>query len=289
MKIPGEHIQADLKRKGLQLADYPDPSTCDTELSMLIGADYYWNIVSGQVERITDALVAIECIFGWSVQGPVTMSSVSDAACLHIQMNEDTLVSERLKAFWEIESLGINMKQADSPEEEEALHLFEKTTQYKDGRYEVELPWQPDKPELPDNYRIAKKRFEGLKRKLQSDVVLYHRYNEVVNDYLEQGIVKDVVEGRSSPNSVKYYMPHHIVLREDKVTTKLRDVFDSSSHDIGSPSLNDCLLTGPNLNPDLLSILIKFRLNEIAFTADIKKAFLQISLAEKDRDAVSFL
>jgi len=74
-----------------------------------------------------------------------------------------------------------------------------------------------------------------------------------------------------------------------KVTTKLRVVFDASSHDIGSPSLNDCLLTGPNLNLDLLSILIKFRLNKIAFTTDIKKAFLQISLAEKDRDAVRFL
>ncbi|XP_056094778.1 uncharacterized protein LOC130073406 [Rhinichthys klamathensis goyatoka] len=289
MKIPGEHIQAELKRKGLQLADYPDPSTCDTELSMLIGADYYWHIVSGQVERITDALVAIESIFGWSVQGPVTMSSVSDTACMHIQINEDTLVSERLKAFWEIESLGITMQQTDSPEEEEALHMFEKTTQYKNGRYEVELPWRPDKPELPDNYRIARKRFEGLKRKWRSDVVLYHRYNEVVNEYLKQGIVEDVMEDGSAPNTVKYYMPHHAVLREDKVTTKLRVVFDASSHDIGFPSLNDCLLTGPNLNPDLLSILIKFRLNEIAFTADIKKAFLQISLAEKDRDAVRFL
>lgn len=289
MKIPGEHIQAELKRKGLQLADYTDPSTCDTELSMLIGADYYWHIVSSQVERITDALVAIESIFGWSVQGPVTMSSVSDTARMHIQINEDTLVSERLKAFWEIESLGITMQQTDSPEEEEALHMFEKTIQYKNGRYEVELPWRPDKPELPDNYRIARKRFERIKRKLQSDVVLYHRYNEVANDYLEQGIVEDVMEDRSSSNAVKYYMPHHAVLREDKVTTKLRVVFDASSHDIGFPSLNDCLLTGPNLNPDLLSILIKFRLNEIAFTADIKKAFLKISLAEKDRDAVRFL
>ncbi|XP_039537633.1 uncharacterized protein LOC120485904 [Pimephales promelas] len=289
MKIPGEHIQAEMKRKGLQLADYQDPGTCDTELSLLIGADYYWHVVSGQVERITDALVAVESIFGWSVQGPVTMSSVSDAACMHIHIDEDTLVSERLKAFWETESLGITMQQSNSPEEEDALRMFEKTTQYKNGRYEVELPWRPDKPELPDNYRIAKKRFEGLKRRLRSDVVMYHRYNEVVNDYLQQGIVEDVVENGSSSNAVKYYMPHHAVLREDKVTTKLRVVFDASSHEVGVPSLNDCLLTGPNLNPDLLGILIKFRLNEIAFTADIEKAFLQISLAETDRDAVRFL
>ena len=52
---------------------------------------------------------------------------------------------------------------------------------------------------------------------------------------------------------------------------------------------SDCLLTGPNLNPILLSIPMKFRLHEIAFTADIKKAFLQKSLAERERDAVRFL
>lgn len=38
----------------------------------------------------------------------------------------------------------------------------------------------------------------------------------------------------------------------------------------------------PHLNPDLLSILIKFRLNEIAFMADMKKTFLH-SLEGRER------
>lgn len=66
-------------------------------------------------------------------------------------------------------------------------------------------------------------------------------------------------------------------------------MFDASSHKEGRPSLNDCLLTGPNLNPNLLDVLIKFRLHQIAFTADITKAFLQVALAGKDKDAVRFL
>ncbi|XP_021424211.2 uncharacterized protein LOC110493928 [Oncorhynchus mykiss] len=145
-------------------------------------------------------------------------------------------------------------------------------------------------PELQDNYRIAKKRFECLKKRLKKDVTLYSRYNEVVEDYLQQDMAEDVPkDNASSADNVKYYLPHHAVLREDKVTTKLRVVFDASSHEDGCPSLNDCLLTGPNLNPDLLSVLIKFRLHEIAFMADIKKAFLQISLAERDRETVRFL
>lgn len=231
------------------------------------------------MERLTETLVALESTFGRSVQGPVSMSSVAEATCMFIPLEEDTLVSKQLSAFWEIESLGITSETTQNPVEEEALEMFERTTTFKDGRYHVELPWKPDKTELQDNYRVAKKRFEGLKKRLKKDVTFYSRYNDVVEDYLQQNIAEDV----------KYYLPHHAVLREDKVTTKLRVVFDASSHEDGRPSLNDCLLTGPNLNPDLLSVLIKFRKNEIAFMADIKNSFLQISIVERDRDAVGFL
>lgn len=156
----------------------------------------------------------------------------------------------------------------------------------------MEFPWRRDAPELPDNKRIAQKRFESLKRKLNSDVTLFKRYNEVIEGYVQQGICKDVPESNESAENkskVTYYLPHHAVIREDKVTTKLRVVFDASSHEDGCPSLNNCLLIGPNLNPDLLIVLIRFRQHPIAFTGDIEKAFLQVSLAERDRDVVRFI
>ncbi|XP_030584685.1 uncharacterized protein LOC115779925 [Archocentrus centrarchus] len=289
MKVPGEPIQRELERRGLQFADAPADGANDSELSVLIGADFYWSTVSGRVERLTDKLVALESVFGWSVQGPVTMSSVTEAACMHVRIEEEALISSQLKAFWEVDSLGIIKHEPSDPDEDNALQMFGKTTQFKDGRYEVELPWRHENPELPDNYQIAKKRFEGLKRKLRADVIFYKRYSEVIEDYLQQGIVEEVTDDECLSPTVKYYLPHHAVLREDKMTTKLRVVFDASSHEDGCPSLNNCLLTGPNLNPDLLGILVRFRLHKIAFMADIKKAFLQISLAQKDRDAVRFL
>lgn len=61
------------------------------------------------------------------------------------------------------------------------------------------------------------------------------------------------------------------------------------AHDKDGMSLNECLYKGPNLNPELLSVLLKFRENRIAFTADIEKAFLQISIDENDRDALRFI
>ncbi|GAA6087428.1 uncharacterized protein LOC116718096 [Tachysurus ichikawai] len=94
--------------------------------------------------------------------------------------------------------------------------------------------------------------------------MLYERYSDVIQEYLQQEICEEVQDTQiaEQTSTAKYYMPHHPVIRDDKEKTKLRIVFDASSHKEGSPSLNDGLLIGPNLNPDLLHVLIKFRLHK---------------------------
>ncbi|GFX78354.1 DUF1758 domain-containing protein [Trichonephila clavipes] len=129
--------------------------------------------------------------------------------------------------------------------------MFKQRVHFKNGRYEVELPWKRDSDELSDNFSLAKRRLGSLMRKMQRDKVLYSEY------YLSQ--------------------------------TKLRLVFDASAHEEKQLSLNDCLFHGVNLNPNTLDLLISFRSNKIAVLADVEKAFLQISLAPKDRDVVRFL
>lgn len=85
-----------------------------------------------------------------------------------------------------------------------------------------------------------------------------------------------------------HYLPHHGVIREDKLTTKLRVVYDASAKNNG-PSLNDCLYAGPSFGQRIADILLRFRLYPVALVADIEKAFLMISIAEEDRDVLRFL
>ena len=77
-------------------------------------------------------------------------------------------------------------------------------------------------------------------------------------------------------------------MREDKLTTKLRIVYNASARE-NRPALNDCLHTGPTLTPDILDILIRFRVQPIALVADIEKAFLMIAVKKDDRDVLRFL
>nr|XP_021003227.2 uncharacterized protein LOC110283045 [Parasteatoda tepidariorum] len=127
-------------------------------------------------------------------------------------------------------------------------------------------------------------------KRFQRDSDLHLEYSNTLLEYKNQNIIEKVTEATKPNDRAVYYLPHQPVIREESQTTKLRIVFDaSSSKDFKSLSLNDCLWVGENLNSKIFDILISFRLNKIAFIADIEKAFLQVSLSEKDRDAVRFL
>ena len=78
------------------------------------------------------------------------------------------------------------------------------------------------------------------------------------------------------------------LIREDKLTTLLRIVFDASAKTSG-PSLNECLYKGPSFKQRIADILLRFGLFPIGQVADIEKAFLMISVAKEDKDVLRFL
>ena len=111
-------------------------------------------------------------------------------------------------------------------------------------------------------------------------------YDDVFKEQKQFGIIETANETGNSGET--HYLPHHAVIKEQKQTSKVRIVFDASSK-VKGPSLNDCLHKGPQLTPLLFDILLRFRSFAVALTADIEKAFLQISIADDDRDYLRFL
>ena len=97
----------------------------------------------------------------------------------------------------------------------------------------------------------------------------------------QQDLLKPECEG--------YYLPTHVVFKESSTTTKLRVVFDTSASTMSGSSLNDQLLAGPNLYPQLVPILINFRSYIMGMTADIGKMFREIALDHCERDVHRFL
>ena len=71
---------------------------------------------------------------------------------------------------------------------------------------------------------------------------------------------------------------------------ELRVVFDAARRQCGHPSMNDCLMKGPDrFMNDLGSVLLGFRNGRVAAVADIRKFHNQVYLFEKDIHMQRFL
>ena len=173
--------------------------------------------------------------------------------------------------------VGINENEAS------VYDKFNDTIKFKNGRYEVELPFKENHPILPDNYTICKSRQEKMRNKLNEDEELKRNYDNVFKEQLEAGIIEKDEIGTIT------YLPHREVVRKDKSSTKVRVVFDASIKRNENASLNEVLYKAPCLNPELYKLLLKFRVHPIGIVADIEKAYLQISVVEEHRDFLRFL
>lgn len=79
-----------------------------------------------------------------------------------------------------------------------------------------------------------------------------------------------------------YYIPHYAVFKSNSITTKTRVVFDASATESSGKSLNDILMKRPVVQPTLYSTLLRFRIHQIALTADIEKMYRQILVHSDD-------
>ena len=274
---------------GLDLADHSDGKD-SLQVDMLIGSDYYWDIVTGSVCKIDGGPTAIHTKLGWVLSGPT--SARGSARCsvnlttthvlrVQAQPQEPKGLDEQLRSFWDLESLGVQ------PEEKTLYDEFTTHIAFRDCRYQVSLPWKEFHEPLPDNYSLSVKRLRGLLCRLKQDPEILKEYDQTIKDQLEKGIIEVVPSGESR-SALTHYLPHHAVVRRDKSTTKLRIVYDASARSDG-PSLNDCLHKGPKFNQLILDLLLRFRSYRVALTADVEKAFLMIAVDDKDRDVLRFI
>ena len=276
--------------KGLEFADRADGSS-SLQVDILVGSDYYWELVTGSVCRSKHGPIAIHTKLGWVLSGPMLASNhtrcLASLVTTHVlrvdaqQQEPNSGLEAQLRAFWELESLGIQ-------EAERSLYDdFAGDIVFDQGRYQVALPWKEFHDTLPDHYQLSLKRLHGLLRRLRQEPAILKQYDHTIKEQQERGIIEAVDVSKPVQGRV-HYLPHHAVVRTDKSTTKLRVVYDASARSSG-PSLNDCLQKGPKFNQLILDLLLRFRSYRIALTADLEKAFLMISVVARDRDVLRFL
>uniref|UniRef100_A0A1X7VL84 Uncharacterized protein n=1 Tax=Amphimedon queenslandica TaxID=400682 RepID=A0A1X7VL84_AMPQE len=191
-------------------------STMATEV--LIGSDFYWQLVSGRLIRGEGGPVTLQTRLGWVLTGQISSVEQHKTATMMTfalqtsAKNNNKELERRLRAFWDLESLGV-------------LDQYLETGDTK--------------------------RLRSQLRRLQRDPKLLREYDGIIQGQLKNGIMEQVPEPEI-----------------DKETTKVRIVYDASAKSEGA-SPKEFL--------------------RIALIADIKKAFLMVSIDPKDWDVLHFI
>ena len=134
---------------------------------------------------------------------------------------------------------------------------------------------------------MCQKRLASLLRKLSANPEKLKAYDKIIRDWEKDGVVESVERGVDS-DKPKHYFPHSGVEKQDRATTQLRVCMDGSAHIRNHPSINETLDAGKCMLPHLFDVLIRFRCWMYALISDIKSAFLQIRVDERDRDYLRF-
>jgi hypothetical protein len=269
------HIQ------GLTLADpnFHQPGRVD----MLLGVEVCAQIFKSKIiQGPPGSPCAQETSLGWILFGKVegtAHTSQDNIIVMHHQVNVDDM----LRAFWEIDTT--DTKKSLTRDEEKCETIYKEThTRTEVGRYVVRLPFNKEEPLSPKGQTrdIAMLRLKQLERRFEKDATLKMEYVKAMEEYIELKYMEEVP--KEELNNTAVYLPHQVVRKEEKETTKTRIVFNASSKGCNGVSLNEELLIGPHLQEDMRNLVMRWRLRRIAMISDIKKMYLQVLMNPEDTD-----
>lgn len=257
--------------------DYHTPKPID----LLIGADLFWSILCiGQIKLGPSLPILHKTKFGWILSGPIGNQSYSKHSHISCNFSQNVDIQNQLSRFWEIENC--STERSYSLEEKACENHFATThTRSSDGRFIVSIPFKEPISKLGDSKEQATKRFYNLERKLQRNLPLRELYTQFMSEYESLGHMSKVKH--SDSEHIQYFLPHHGVLKEDSLSTKLRVVFDGSFPSSTGFSVNDLQMVGPTIQNDLFHILLRFREHQYVVSADICKMYRQVLIEPSQR------
>lgn len=174
-----------------------------------------------------------------------------------------------------------------SREDLKFLETVERSAVLQEGKYCLALPFRSKEVSLPNKFAVAKQRIQGLKKRFLNNRHVHQEYAASVNELIRKTYAERVPYQQLQHEEGKVrYIPYHGVHHPRKGS--LHVVLDCGATFQGA-SLNSKLLQGPNLTSSLLGVLVRFRLEPVAYMGDIQAMFHQVKVAEEDRDFLCFL
>lgn len=265
---------------------------------ILVGLDQMFKVFARSHELpVVDDLTARKTALGWVLGGPIPSAGGGEivAYCMTCCAANGTAPAADVERLWKMEAIGIERETEAtmmSANDEAAVQQFESSISYNGKYYQVAMPRKETFGMVRTNLTAAAKRLESKLRSLVGEPATYARYDKEIRAFLEQGFARLVPNfdvGDEQQHVGAYYMPHHQVVTGTPEKPKWRIVFDCSSGQPRTSSLNANLLAGPDVNPSLGECLLNVRMKPVAVSGDVAKAYMQIHLVPEDWKLFRFL
>ena len=258
-------------------------------VDLLIGIDHP-KLHTGET-REAGNLVARNSPFGWVVFGatPKNLKQVNQV----FQINSSTPID--MTEFWTTESMGVSVQTCScerdnlSPTEAREAKIISESCQKIGNQWLVPYPWKRTPTTLPDNKSQAEKKLESTERRLARNPKQAEAYDKQMKEMSEMNFSRKLSSKElKSYKGPVHYISHHEIIRPEKKSTPIRIVFNSSASFQGH-RLNDYWMKGPDLLNSLFGVILRFRENEIAISADISKMYHRVLIPEKDQHVHRYL
>ncbi|XP_015754718.1 PREDICTED: uncharacterized protein LOC107334301 [Acropora digitifera] len=265
-------------------------TTNNKKVTILIGSDRP-DIIDQQLDKREGECgqpCAVKSPLGWTVYGPICKLA-DDPGHVNFTHAERENLNTQLERMHNEEFGDINtaLEEGMSVEDRKAKEIMDQSATLVNGHYQIKLPFRQEFPSLPDSLPAAEKRLTWLKRRMQRDLVFQAKYSSVVEKYQTEGSSRQVHDDELVELKPIWYLPHHAVWHPRK-QKEPRVVFDCASKS-GGTSLNEELLRGPKNTSSLIGVILRFRVNEVAVTGDVKRMFHQVHVTPEDRGALWYL
>ncbi|XP_029159724.1 uncharacterized protein LOC114931739, partial [Nylanderia fulva] len=228
------------------------------------------DLINEAIKKLTQST-----LFGWILSGPTGPTDATHPpADVHNCVVEDDLAPV-IQQFWTDETISDSKPPLTEDEQRCEQHFAATHKRDVHGRYVVRLPFKNGSPpSIGESFQITSVLHAKLTNRLSRQSEIRTLYHAFLADYEELGHMTQIKPSTSNLSDAAY-IPHHAVLREHSTTTKLRVVFNASCRTSNGTSLNDHLMIGPKLQQDLAAIVLRWRLFQYVYTADIAKMYRQ--------------
>ncbi|XP_043466289.1 uncharacterized protein LOC122501089 [Leptopilina heterotoma] len=232
--------------------------------------------------------IAQRTVFGWTILGPHWSAEVPNhvaspnVTAMRVKSHDDLV--ELLERFWVQEEI------ADPviPENDHECERLFQTEHCRDvgGRYTVRLPRRSTLNfSMGESLTTAKRVLSSMLLRMKKEPRLSTEYTQFMTEYERLGHMRPISDDVAMRSEAPvYYIPHHAIWQSADGRPKIRVVFNASKPTSHGTCTNTLLHSGPKLQNELTTVLMRWRFFRIVFCADIEMMYRQVRVHEADVD-----